>query len=128
MAELEVLPQQDQRFAELLTAITGLTHQLERRYRGVLPFYVDATPLQRLATQLHIRRDPARVLWQRNDRYEHKMLELRQQRRTTLEYYFALNKQLRKQLHTLIRPSKRTAIPTNSCGPWWAIGIFCSVP
>ena len=102
LAELEVLPQQDQRFAELLTAITGLTHQLEQRYRGVLPFSFDATPLQRLATQLHIRRDPARVLWQHNDRYEHKMLELRQQRRTTLEYYFALNKQLRKQLHALI--------------------------
>jgi len=34
-------------------------------------------------------------MWQHNDRYERKMLELRQQRRTMLEDYFALNKQLR---------------------------------
>ncbi len=102
LASLELLPQQDQRFAALLNEITSLTHQLEQRYRGLLPFSFDATPLQRLATRLHVRRDPARVLWQHNDRYEHRMVELRQQRRTTLEYYFALNKQLRKQLHALI--------------------------
>ncbi len=41
-------------------------------------------------------------MWQHNDRYERKMLELRQQRRTMLEDYFALNKRLRKQLHALI--------------------------
>ncbi len=58
--------------------------------------------MQRLATRLNLRRDPARVLWQHNDRYERKMLELRQQRRTTLDYYFSLNKQLRKQLFALI--------------------------
>ena len=102
LSELDLLPQRNQRFSQLLNAITLLTHQLEQRYRGILPFSVDTTPLQRLATRWHLRRDPARILWQHNDRYERKMLELRRQRRSMLEYYFALNKQLRKQLHALI--------------------------
>ncbi|MCC7209037.1 MAG: pyridoxal phosphate-dependent aminotransferase, partial [Anaerolineae bacterium] len=102
VAELDRLSQRNQRFAELLKNITALTQQLERRYRGVLPFSLDTSPLRRLATRLHLRPDPARVLWQHNDRYEQRMLELRQERRNTLEYYFSLNKQLRKQLHALI--------------------------
>lgn len=102
LSEINLLPKRNLRFTQLLNAIMLLTHQLEQRYRGVLPFSMDATPFQRLATRIHIRRDPARVLWQHNDRYERKMLELRQQRRDMLEYYFALNKQLRKQLHALI--------------------------
>ena len=102
VSELERLPQRNQRFSSLLNDITLLTHQLEQRYRGILPFSIDTTTLQRLATRLHLRRDPARILWQHNDRYEHKMIELRRQRRTMLEYYCSLNKQLRKQLHALI--------------------------
>jgi len=102
VSELDRLPQRNQRFSSLLNDITQLTHQLEQRYRGILPFSIDTTPLQRLETRLHLRRDPARILWQHNDRYEHKMFELRQQRRTMLEYYCSLNKQLRKQLHALI--------------------------
>jgi len=101
-SELDVLPQHNQRFTGLLNEITTLTHQLEGRYRGILPFSVETTSLQRLATRLHLRRDPARVLWQHNDRYERKMLELRGQRRDTLEFYFSLNKALRKQLYALI--------------------------
>jgi len=101
-SELDLLPQRNQRFAKLLNEITLLTHQLEQRYRGILPFSVETTSLRRLATRLHIRRDPARILWQHNDRYERKMFELRRQRRSTLEFYFALNKDLRKQLHALI--------------------------
>ncbi len=100
--ELDILPQHNQRFTRLLNEITTLTHQLEQRYRGILPFSVEATPFQRLATRLHLRRDPARVLWQHNDRYERKMIELRDQRRSTLEFYFRLNKELRKQLFALI--------------------------
>jgi aspartate/methionine/tyrosine aminotransferase len=100
--ELELLPQQSRRFTQLLDNITRLTHQLEQRYRGILPFSVDATSFQQFATRLHLRRDPARVLWQHNDRYERNMRELRRQRRTMLETYFALNKQLRKQLFALI--------------------------
>ena len=102
IAELDRLPQRNQRFTRLLNDITALTHQLEQRYRGILPFSLDTTSMQRLATRWHLRRDPARILWQHNDRYEQKMFELRQQRRRMLEYYCDLNKQLRKQLHALI--------------------------
>ncbi len=102
LSELDRLDQRNQRFTQLLGAITQLTHQLERRYRGILPFSVDTTPLRQLATRWHLRRDPAKVLLQHNDRYEQKMLEMRQERRQMLEYYFALNKKLRKQLHALI--------------------------
>jgi len=102
ISELDRLPQRNQRFNTLLTDITLLTHQLEQRYRGILPFSIDTTSLQRLATRWHLRRDPARILWQHNDRYEQKMFDLRQQRRGMLEYYCSMNKQLRKQLHALI--------------------------
>ncbi len=102
LSEIDQLPERNQRFTRLLNTITLLTDQLEQRYRGILPIAVDTTPLRRLATRLNLRRDPARTLWQHNDRYERKMLDLRQQRRRMLEYYFDLNKQLRKQLHALI--------------------------
>jgi aspartate/methionine/tyrosine aminotransferase len=102
LSDLASLPQQSKRFRSLLTNITQLTHQLEQRYRGILPFYMETSSLRRLTTRLHLRRDPARVLWQHNDRYEQNMLELRQERRAMLETYFALNKRLRKQLHALI--------------------------
>ena len=102
LSELRALPQQNQRFTQLLNNITLLTHQLEQRYRGILPFPVNDTSLQRLATRWHLRRDPVQILLQHNDRYEQRMLELRRERHTMLEYYFALNKKLRKQLHALI--------------------------
>ncbi len=102
LLELDRLPRQHQKFTKLLDEITLLTHQLEQRYRGILPFSADTTSLQRFETRIHLRRDPVKVLWQHNDRYEQKMLELRQQRCRMLEYYCGLNKQLRKQLHALI--------------------------
>jgi hypothetical protein len=102
LLELDALPERSRRFTALLNNITHLTHQLEQRYRGILPFSVEATPLQRLAARFIRRRDPARVLWEHNDRYERRMLELRAQRRAMLETYFALNKRLRKQLYALI--------------------------
>lgn len=102
LTELEQLPERSARFTQLLNEITQLTHQLEQRYRGFLPYSLNASPLERLATRLRLRRDPAEVLWQHNDRYEQKMLELRAQRRAMLETWFALNKKLRKQLHALI--------------------------
>jgi aspartate/methionine/tyrosine aminotransferase len=113
LSELDQLDQRNQRFTRLLSDITQLTHQLEQRYRGILPYSLDTRPWQRLATRLHLRRDRAKVLWQHNDRYEKRMLELRQERRQTLEYYFSLNKQLRKQLHALIPAiqTNRTADP-----------------
>lgn len=102
LLHINQLPEQNQRFSQLLNNITQLTHQLEQRYRTLLPYSMDATPLQQFATRLNLRRDPVKVLWQHNDRYERRMLELRQQRRMMLERYFALNKRLRKQLHALI--------------------------
>lgn len=102
LAQLDRLPENSARFTQLLNQITQLTHQLEQRYRGFLPYSLNVSPLQRLAARLHLRRDPAEVLWQHNDRYEKKMLELRAQRRAMLETWFALNKKLRKQLHALI--------------------------
>lgn len=107
LSELNRLSQRNQRFTQVLNAITELTHQLERRYRGILPFAVETTPLRRFATRWHLRPDPAKVMWQHNDRYEQKMLELRQERRKTLDYYFALNKQLRKELYGLIPAIQR---------------------
>jgi hypothetical protein len=113
VSELDQLAQRNQRFTKLLNNITSLTHQLEQRYRGLLPYALDAGPFRRFTTRLHLRRDPAKVLWQHNDRYEKKMLELRHERRKTLEFYFSLNKQLRKQLHALIPAiqAHRTAEP-----------------
>ena len=102
LAELERLPERSARFTQLLNEITQLTHQLEQRYRGFLPYSLNASPLAGLAARLRLRRDPAEVLWQHNDRYEQKMLELRAQRRAMLETWLALNKRLRKQLHALI--------------------------
>ncbi len=102
LAELEGLPERSARFSQLLNNITFLTQQLEQRYRGILPMSVETNRFERLVTQLHLRRDPVRVLWQHNDRYEQKMLDLRRQRRDMLESYFALNKRIRKQLHALI--------------------------
>lgn len=100
--ELESLPERNKKFGSLLQQITTLTHQLEKRYRGVLPFDIHPGRLRQLGMKLHIAPDPLKRLWQHNDRLERKMYELREKRRQTLEYYFSLNKRLRKCLHGLI--------------------------
>jgi hypothetical protein len=51
---------------------------------------------------LRLARDPVTSLWYHNDRLERHMMELRRKRRDGLEYYFSLNKRLRKELHALI--------------------------
>ncbi len=102
LLELQNLPKRNRRFVSLLHDITLLTHQLERRYRGVLPFSVQPNAWRRLGVKFHLTREPLKVLWQHNDRLERRMLEMRRQRREMLEYYFALNKKLRKRLHSLI--------------------------
>jgi aspartate/methionine/tyrosine aminotransferase len=94
-------------FRKLLDEITFLTHQLEGRYRGVLPFQLTPTPLRRAGMRLHLARDPLTSLWQHNDRLERRMVTLRAERKQALQYYFALNKGLRKALHALI-PAIRT--------------------
>jgi aspartate/methionine/tyrosine aminotransferase len=109
LAEIERLPRKTRRFVELLKDITTLTHQLERRYRGILPFQSRAGRLRRVGMALHLARDPVTSLWYHNDRLERHMMELRTRRREGLEYYFALNKSLRKELHSLIPALIRNA-------------------
>ena len=102
LVEIDRLPQRSRSFTQLLNKITQLTHELEQKYRGILPVSLDGNRIQHLAAQLHLRPDPVRDLWKHNDRHEQEMRALREQRRAMLETYFALNKKLRKQLHTLI--------------------------
>jgi len=97
--EIRRLEKNKQQFWDLLNKITSLTNQLEKRYQQVLPFNVRPGKLRWLGMRLHIARDPMRALWQHNDRLERKMVKLRRQRRENLEYYFALNKRLRKTLY-----------------------------
>jgi aspartate/methionine/tyrosine aminotransferase len=102
LAEVQRIPENNRRFTQLLNDITTLTQQLEKRYRGILPFTVKAGAVRSLGMRLHLARDPLTLLWHHNDRLERKMFALRQRRRETLEYYFSLNKQLRKQLYALL--------------------------
>jgi aspartate/methionine/tyrosine aminotransferase len=102
LREVAHLPEGRRDFVRLLDEITGLTHQLERRYRGVLPFRATPGPLRRIGMALHVARDPVTSLWYHNDRLERRMLELRRRRRDALERYFALNKRIRKELHAHI--------------------------
>jgi aspartate/methionine/tyrosine aminotransferase len=100
--ELEHLQDRTYKFTRLLDTIITLTHQLERRYRSVLPFHETPGTLRRVGMALHVASDPVTSLWHHNDRLERKMLHLRTSRKNGLEYYFSLNKQLRKQLYELI--------------------------
>ncbi len=109
MSEIERLPRNTRRFIDLLNEITALTHQLEARYRGILPFRATPSTLRRIGMALHLARDPVTSLWYHNDRLERRMLDLRRRRREALEYYFALNKRLRKELHRLIPEIQRNA-------------------
>ncbi|MCX6137603.1 MAG: pyridoxal phosphate-dependent aminotransferase [Ignavibacteriales bacterium] len=104
---LEHLREQTVKFTRLLNTITQLTHQLEKRYRGILPFNVRASAARRLGMSLHLARDPVTLLWHHNDRLERTMLDLRRKRREMLTYYFALNKKLRKELFKLIPAIQR---------------------
>jgi aspartate/methionine/tyrosine aminotransferase len=98
-ARIQQLPASNRKLRDLLDKITLLTNQLEQRFRSFLPFNLQTGRLRRTAMALHLARDPVKSLWLHNDRLERRMVQLRQQRRELLEYYFALNKQLRKTLH-----------------------------
>ncbi len=100
--EIDTLPESNRRFSSLLSGITRLTNQLEKRYRGTLPVNMQPGRFRSAGMKLHVARDPLVSLWQHNDRLERKMVELRKRRRDTLEYYFSLNKQLRKVIYSLI--------------------------
>jgi aspartate/methionine/tyrosine aminotransferase len=90
------------KFRQLLNEITLLTHQLERRYRGLLPYQLAPGQMRKLGMKLGLARDPLTSLWEHNDRLERRMLGLRRKRKEALEYYFRLNKALRKALHAAI--------------------------
>ncbi|HXX65062.1 MAG TPA: aminotransferase class I/II-fold pyridoxal phosphate-dependent enzyme [Bacteroidota bacterium] len=107
IAELDRLPGKTHQFVSLLQDITALTHQLERRYRGILPFQARTGRLRQLGMTLHLARDPVTSLWYHNDRLERRMKELRVKRRQGLEYYFAINKRLRKEMYRLIPALQR---------------------
>ncbi|HTO93797.1 MAG TPA: pyridoxal phosphate-dependent aminotransferase, partial [Bacteroidota bacterium] len=58
LGEIEKLPGNTRRFVGLLDDISTLTHQLERRYRGILPFQANPGRLRRIGMALHLARDP----------------------------------------------------------------------
>jgi len=101
-AEIQYLPAKNEKYWKLLNKITYLTNQLEKRFKSVMPFEVTASRSRKIGMKLHLVSDPWTALWQHNDRLERKMLDLRNQRRQGLEYYFSLNKKLRKTLHSLL--------------------------
>lgn len=107
--EIDSLPQNNRNFTGLLSKISRLTQQLEQRYRGTLPFDLRPGKIRKLGMKLHLVRDPLMKMWYHNDRLERKMLELRKERRKALEYYFSLNKRLRKTLYESI-PAIRSNI------------------
>ncbi|MEW6195202.1 MAG: pyridoxal phosphate-dependent aminotransferase [Bacteroidota bacterium] len=99
---IDQLSMTNKKFWELLNHITSLTNKLEKRYKGVLPFNIESNPFRKVGMKIGIAKDPVVKLWQHNDRLEQRMLEMRLERRKKLEYYFKLNKELRKTLHGLI--------------------------
>lgn len=107
IAEIGKLPETNLRFIRLLNEITSLTNTLEKKYKGTLPYKPDTGALRNLAVKLRIAEDPLTSLWKHNNRYEVRMLELRNKRRVMLEYYFSLNKKLRKYLYELIPAIRR---------------------
>ncbi len=100
--EIDNLRDTNKKFSDLLKQITDLTHKLEKRFKGVLPFKLKPGVFRKIGMKLHIADDPLIKLWKHNDRLETKMLNLRKQRKQLLEYYFSLNKKLRKSLYDLI--------------------------
>ncbi len=98
LAEIQNLDSRTIKFWKLFHRINILTNQLEKRYRSVLPHNFSSSKLRKIASRFKVVRDPIRALWQHNDRLEKKMLDLRKQRHDSMEYYFALNKRLRKLL------------------------------
>lgn len=102
LEDIDYLTVRNKKFWELLNEITQLTNQLEKRFKSVLPYSFKSGKLNQIGRKLHLVRDPVISLWQHNDRLEKKMIAMRNSRRKTLEYYFSLNKRLRKELHRLL--------------------------
>ncbi len=92
--EIEELPSRNVKFWELLNKITQLTNSLEKRYQSILPYNIKAGRI--------FNRNPLKRIYAHNDRTERKMRTLRAERTNQLEYYFSLNKTLRKILYNNI--------------------------
>jgi aspartate/methionine/tyrosine aminotransferase len=106
LIEIDNLHIRNEKFWSLQNDITSLTNQLEKRYKSILPFNIRASRLRAIGIKMHLARDPIISLYQHNDRLEKRMRELRNQRKQRLEYYFSLNKRLRKTLFSLIHRVK----------------------
>ncbi len=102
LGELARLDKNILSFQTLLNRITDLTQQLEKRFHGILPLDMRTSRWRSTAVHLHLARDPLKIMWQHNDRLERRMRLLRQQRGQAIDYYFQLNKKLRKTLHALL--------------------------
>ena len=102
LKDLEDLPEIQTSFFGLMNDITLLTNQLEKRYKGILPFDIQPGAFRRMGMALRIARDPLTTLWEHNDRLEKRMLALRERRREMMERHFSLNKRLRKALNSLL--------------------------
>jgi aspartate/methionine/tyrosine aminotransferase len=102
LAEIQQLDKRMRNFWKLLNDITALTNQLEKRYQHLMPFDINPGRWRKAGMAIGLAKDPMTALWQHNDRLERKMLKLRSQRSQNLEYYFSLNKRLRKTLHTML--------------------------
>jgi len=102
-------PLTNQKLWNLLNSITRLTQQLEGRYKALVRLDLPAGRIQNITRALRLSKDPVELQWQHNDRLERKMKSLRQQRRSSLETAFSLNKHLRKTLHSLL-PAIRNKI------------------
>ncbi|TFG99158.1 MAG: aminotransferase class I/II-fold pyridoxal phosphate-dependent enzyme, partial [Calditrichales bacterium] len=100
--EMNQFPVNREKFWDLLNEITRLTNQLEKRYQGFIPLELSYGKFKKAAIRLHLSKDPLTALWQHNDRLEKRMYKMRQDRRTSLEYYFSLNKRIRKSLHQFL--------------------------
>jgi aspartate/methionine/tyrosine aminotransferase len=100
--DIENLKSKNENFIKILNDITDLTHQLEKRFKGILPYNIKSGKFREFAIKYHFSKDPVKSKWEHNDRLEHKMIDLRNERRRMFEVYFSLNKLLRKTLYESI--------------------------
>jgi aspartate/methionine/tyrosine aminotransferase len=100
--EIRDYRKQSKRFRELLEEITELTNILEKRYKGLLPAGLRPGFFRGIGMKLGISSDPIESLLEHNNRLERRMNKLKQSRRQKLEYFFSVNKKLRKELFSRI--------------------------
>ncbi len=90
-------------FWKLLNRITDLTVELAARYQSLMPYdLMNPSSFKKVLGKVGLAGDPVRKIWQHNDKLERQMKKLREERRFWLEYYFTLNKALRKTIHGFI--------------------------